>query len=107
TIGGLTANRLAGINATTGAITTFNPSVNSTVHELLLSGSTLYIGGSFTQVDGTPRNRFASLNTITGALNALTIDANNTVEAIALSGSGMIALGGSFSQINGESHLRF
>ena len=107
TLGGLTANRLAGIDASTGAMTAFNPSLNSTVIKLLRSGSTLYIGGSFTQIDGTPRLRFASINTNTGALNALTIEANNTVESIALNGSGLIAIGGSFTQINGADHQRF
>lgn len=54
----------------TGVATSFAPVINGTVYALALSpnGSTLYVGGSFTQVNGESRFNLAAFDTATGAL---------------------------------------
>ena len=57
-------------NITTGALTSFAPTMNGKVKDIAASpdGSVIYIGGQFTQVNGVTRNRLAAFNTSTGAL---------------------------------------
>ncbi len=57
-------------NINTGVATSFAPVINGTVKSLAVSpdGSTLYVGGSFNQVDGQTRWNVAAFNTATGAL---------------------------------------
>ncbi|WP_082569353.1 PKD domain-containing protein [Microbacterium sp. Root180] len=57
-------------NINTGVATSFAPVINGTVKALAVSpdGNTLYVGGSFNQVDGQTRFNVAAFNTATGAL---------------------------------------
>ena len=47
--GGTARNRLAAFDTTTATATGWNPNVNNSVNALLVSGSTVYAGGLFTQ----------------------------------------------------------
>ncbi|CUR58560.1 putative LamG domain protein jellyroll fold domain protein [metagenome] len=70
TVGGVTRNRVAAVNPTTGAlITSFNANVGSTVNAVAASSSAVYIGGAFTRVGGVTKSYLASVNPTTGALN--------------------------------------
>ena len=51
-VGTVTRNRLAHIRADGSVDPAFNPNLNSGVTSLVLSGTTLYAAGSFTQVNG-------------------------------------------------------
>ena len=55
-------------NINTGVATSFAPVINGTVKAMAVSpdGSTLYVGGSFTQVDGQARFNVAAFSTATG-----------------------------------------
>ncbi|MGC5224154.1 PKD domain-containing protein [Micromonospora sp. DT81.3] len=57
-------------NINTGVATSFAPVINGTVKAMAVSpdGGTLYVGGSFTQVDGQSRFNVAAFSTVTGAL---------------------------------------
>ncbi|MFE7845375.1 PKD domain-containing protein [Microbacterium sp. NPDC057407] len=57
-------------NINTGVATSFAPVINGTVKALAVSpdGNTLYVGGSFTQVDGQSRFNVAAFDVATGAL---------------------------------------
>ncbi|MDX1908055.1 MAG: T9SS type A sorting domain-containing protein [Bacteroidia bacterium] len=105
-IGGASAGRVAALDATTGQVLsgwiTSPPTANSTVEALALDGTTLYIGGSFTDLNGQTRNRLAALDATTGALLALNPGLNSTVYGLALDGNALY-IGGSFSQIAGQS----
>ncbi len=60
-------------NATTGALdNAFLPTVNGNVETLLPSddGQSVYVGGSFTTVNGTSRTRLARINLADGSLDA-------------------------------------
>jgi hypothetical protein len=96
-------NRLAAFDTTTGAATSFNPSVNSAqVQSLAMSGTTLYVGGGFTSI-GSPaatRNRLAAFDTTTGALTTFDPNISASVTALAISGTTLYA-GGMFTAVNG------
>jgi hypothetical protein len=110
-------NRLAAFDATTGAVTTWNPSASGTVTVLTLSGSTLYAGGYFATVGvGAPtRNHLAAVctaancdgaGTEAGRATAWNPNVSGVVFALALSSDGStLYAGGSFSgasSVNGS-----
>ncbi|HSS67658.1 MAG TPA: malectin domain-containing carbohydrate-binding protein [Nocardioidaceae bacterium] len=68
-VNGTKSNKVARINATTGAlISTFKaPTINGAVNDMQLSGGRLYIAGGFTTIGGQPRTLLAALNPTTGA----------------------------------------
>jgi hypothetical protein len=71
---------------------------NGVVYAVAVSGSDVYIGGSFTSVDGVAANHIAKWN---GSYwSALGIGADANVYAIAVNGSNVYA-GGSFTSIGG------
>ena len=83
-----------------------------TVYGLAVSGDTVYLGGTFTQIRTTPRNRLAAVSRTTGSVLAWdpniegpvyqTGELKNTgVYALALSGNRVYA-GGNFATIGGE-----
>jgi hypothetical protein len=98
---------LAELDAGTGAlITAFDPTLDGKVTALAVSpdGSTLYVGGSFTHVNGSYRPYLAAFSTLTGALlSTWKPTATGQVLSIAPSpdGSG-IYVGGSFAKLDGQ-----
>ncbi|TAE50334.1 MAG: T9SS C-terminal target domain-containing protein, partial [Bacteroidetes bacterium] len=109
TVGGQSISRLAHILADKTVDITFNPSPNSTVNALLLSGGVLYAGGAFTQIGGQSVGRVAALDAsngqiLSGWLAALPV-ADNTVEALAIDGT-TLYIGGSFANINSQPYSR-
>jgi hypothetical protein len=68
--GSFTRNHILSINAATGSISTsFAPKVNGDVWAIIPSGTSLYIGGSFTSVNGVARRGLAKINATTGAVD--------------------------------------
>jgi hypothetical protein len=108
-VNGAARNRLAAVNATTGALTGWNPKANGSVRTLAASpdGARLYAGGDFTSVGGTSRGRLAALDAATGALDTAWKPgtANATVRSIAVSGN-RVYLGGTFTSLKGRSRTR-
>ena len=106
TIGGVSRNRLAAFDATTGVVdANWNPNVNNQVLALAVSGGKVYAGGRFTAVNGgTPRNFLAAFNVSDGS-NTGTVDANwnpnmgDNVWALAVAG-GKVYAGGDFIGVN-------
>lgn len=88
----------------TGALLSFAPSVNGVIRAVAASpdGTRLYIGGSFTQVNGETRWNFAVLDAQTGALIPGVSPAigGSGVYAIAATAS-TVYVGGAFTQGNG------
>ena len=90
TVGATFRNRLAKLNNTTGAAdATWNPNAtdpvynNAYVNAIAISGTDIYVGGSFTSINGsTPRNRLAKLNNTNGLADATwKPDANNIINS--------------------------
>ena len=104
----MTRNRLAAFDTTqaTSNVLPFNPNMNGAVYSLALpaSGSTLYAGGGFTQVNGTTTRQFAAaFDTAQATANATEFNPalNNQVQTIALSGS-TLYVGGHFTTAAGS-----
>jgi hypothetical protein len=62
-------SNIVAFNASTGVISSFAPSVNGEVWALASDGTSLWIGGTFTSVNGTARRGVAKLNRTTGAVD--------------------------------------
>jgi hypothetical protein len=101
-----TRNGLAAIG-TDGSVQDWNPNADGTVRALAATGTTVYAGGDFTTISGTPRNRLAAIGT-DGSLQFWNPDAGGfspAVYALAVSGTTVYA-GGSFTSIGGTSRNR-
>src|SRR4029453_17489316 len=62
-------SNIVAFNAATGVISSFAPTVNGVVWALASDGTSLWIGGTFTSVNGTARRGVAKLNRTTGAVD--------------------------------------
>jgi PKD repeat protein len=104
-VNGITRNRIAALNPTTGAvITSFNPQVSYNVNDLVVTDDVVYAGGAFGQAGGQTRQRLAAFSTSTGALTSWSPDADATVETLLMSPDGSrLYAGGHFLTINGQS----
>jgi putative cell wall-binding protein len=105
-IGGANRERVAGLDATTGLATAYDAQVNPTggnVYSLQMSGTTLYIGGDFVEVDGQDRP-FLAATDVTGALQAFNPSGCDAVLAMAVQGS-QIYVGGDFPCMGSEEHF--
>ena len=107
-VGGLSRNRVAILEADGTVDTGFNPGTgfNDKVLSLALdTGNRIVCGGAFTQYAGGAVGRVARLNE-TGILdagfNAGGAGANDEVQTVQKLGDGRFALGGKFSEFNGQ-----
>jgi hypothetical protein len=94
------ASRLAVISASTGVVNrSWVGSADGTVSALAVSGSTLFVGGSFSKVNNVSHRSVAALSLSTGGfISGFTTTANKPVEALAVSGSSLI-MGGTFTSV--------
>jgi hypothetical protein len=97
-VGGQTRNRIAAIDAITGAATTWNPDASSKVYSLLVSGGIVYAGGNFRNIGGQRRHYIAAIDSVTGEATSWNPGANWNVLTLAASG-GVVYAGGQFSTI--------
>jgi hypothetical protein len=91
-------------SATTGALTSWQPSPNGLVNSVALSAdcSTAYLGGTFTTVKGTAVKNFVAVNTGTGdVVTTVAHNAAGQVSTVVRVGSHLI-VGGYFTGINGS-----
>jgi hypothetical protein len=80
---------------------------NGRVNAVAYLGGTLYLGGSFTTVNGTSRNRLAACDAATGNLLGWNPNANNVVRALKVSPAGTrVYVGGDFSAVGGAARSR-
>ncbi len=78
TVDGTARGNLVALNPATGALDpTWLPMANDTVRSMAFAsdGTTMFIGGIFTQMDGVSRQSVARVSTTTGALDAWAIPA--------------------------------
>jgi hypothetical protein len=73
-MGGQTRNRIARLDATTGAADSFDPNANSTVNSIAVQADgKILAGGIFTSIGGQTRNFVARLSNDTAALQNLAV----------------------------------
>lgn len=106
----IAAIQAAGTGAGEGEVTAWHPLPNSEVLALAVSGSTLYAGGKFTQVDSEEHKYLAAFDLSAGSpgepeLSSWAPAGSSYVAAIAPSEDGeTVYVGGEFTQMNGEAH---
>ena len=84
----------------------FAPNPNSVVSALYLDGTTLYVGGSFTQISGQSQNYLAAINATTGILQSWNPNSDGGVSAINKNGTNLYIAGG-FTNIGGRAQYAF
>jgi hypothetical protein len=108
-MGGVTHGSVAAVDAGTGVATSWDPSVSSAsvryVSALAVSGSTVYLGGSFSGAGGAVRSNIAAVDATTGLATSWSPNANGFVRAMVVSGPNLY-LGGSFSTVDGQARGR-
>jgi len=95
--GTFSRSNIVAFNAATGVVASFAPNVNGQVWALASDGQSLWVGGTFTSVNGVARRGVAKLNPSTGAVDA-GFNANlasGKVTELALVGGRLLA-GGTF-----------
>jgi len=105
TVNGVTHNRIAAFDTTTGAlISSFAPRLDATVKTLAVSNTAVYAGGLFSSANGVGRSRLAAFAPNDGALTAWAPTADYTVNALVLTPDGSkVVVGGAFQFLNGLS----
>lgn len=100
---------VAALDMTTGRPTGWRSQIDGTTNSMfidgevnssVLKGDTLFIAGTFTEVDGVTHNRVAALHKVTGELLNWQCDVNGPINAIAVVGN-RLYLGGEFTLVNG------
>jgi hypothetical protein len=108
-IGGQDRNYIAELGTADNNATSWNPSADSYVRALAITGGfgliplRVYAGGDFNNIGGQPRNYIAQLDGIGNAVAAWDGNADGTVYAVAANATTVYA-GGSFSTIGSASH---
>ena len=105
--GSVTRSNLLAYDITTGnLITSFNHSLNAQGLAIAASpnGSTVYVVGDFTKVDGATHNHIAAFSTATGALiSTFTGNLNASTKTVTANNS-TVYVGGAFTTANGVAH---
>jgi trimeric autotransporter adhesin len=101
-VGGVARHNIAGINASDGNPTSFDPEASGAnddgaVWAIAVDGTTIYVGGEFDTIGGQPRNYLAAVDATTGNANDFNPNAlgGNTVYALTFD-SETLYVGGSF-----------
>jgi hypothetical protein len=106
----LSRSGLAAVDAATGSATSWNPVIGvsdySGVNALVLSGSNLYVGGSFSIAGGMARNSLAAIDAETGDVKAWNPNPDGSVRGLATA-AGKILVAGYFSNIGGQARKGF
>jgi hypothetical protein len=97
--GTVTRNRMVAFNAANGNIsTTFAPTFNGDVWAIVSSGTSLYVGGNFSTVNGVARRGLVKIDATTGAVDpAFNANLNSNVSEAALV-NGRLIISGVFTK---------
>lgn len=90
--------RFAALDAITGFATTLQIGVDSTVNAIAVDGDRVYLGGTFTAIDGLPRYRIAAINVPGEFVEPWEPQLSGQVFAI-LPTNGVLYVGGGFASL--------
>ena len=104
---GVTRTRggLAAIDTASCDLTGWTATADANVAALVVSGTKVYVGGSFTHVNGISRNRLAALDAGSGAVLAFNPNVDKVVNGL-LATSGKLYAGGEFGKVGGVSRSK-
>lgn len=103
-VGGVFRQHLAHVLAD-GTLAPWNPVVNGAVNAMVRSGDTLYVGGTFTLVNGQQRSNLAAVRLSTGANVIWSPFADDMVRSLVID-AGELFIGGDFMTIGGQARSR-
>jgi hypothetical protein len=99
--GEVARNHVAAFDATTGALLSWNPNANGAVSSLAASGSSVYIGGSFSALGTSTRSRIGAVDATSGAVvSTFKAKLNASPYSLAV-GGGVLYAGGNFTSADG------
>ena len=108
-IGGQTRNKIARLDPVTGLADSFDPNggagASSVSAIAVQADGKIVVGGVFTDIGGQPRNSIARLDAATGladSFNPSATGGSSSVLALAVQGDGKIVVGGSFTNVGGQ-----
>lgn len=104
TVGGLTRNRLARVNSTTGAAESWNPNANNVVNHIDIYNNKLYVAGGFTTISGQTRGGLVAYDTATLTLQSFNPASSTVYDFVAK--DGIIYAVGAFSSFGGGTRNR-
>ena len=106
-LGAGTRRGLGSVDATTGALSTWAPSLFGQVSAFYISGSTLFAGGAFMSLSGEARNNLAAFDLTTGALTSWNPGASGQVKCLGPSpDANYLIAGGEFDRVAGTPRTR-
>lgn len=102
---------VARLNTSTDSWTALNTGLSGTVYDILISGTTIYAVGDFTNINGVPEHKFISKRSTTAAPtdpweSMVTGALNDIAKTLALSGN-TIFVGGNFTNANNTASADF
>jgi len=100
-VNGQPRNRIAAVNATTGALDSWDPHLDQTLYSLVASGGAVYLSGLFTQAGGQPRAGLAAVDTLDGTATSWDPSPDGQSYGLAVSG-GVLYVGGAFTSVGGQ-----
>ncbi|MEO5927264.1 MAG: hypothetical protein ABIO72_01035 [Patescibacteria group bacterium] len=100
-VGVTNRSRLLSLDSS-GVLTSWNPNASGTVSTMVLTTSTVLVGGAFTAIGGDARNRLAEISKTTASSTSWNPNANNSVTRMLMDGN-TLYIGGTFTTIGGAS----
>jgi hypothetical protein len=92
-------SNLAALDAVTGEVTRWNPSVvGAGVNALAVAGHSVYVGGEFSVIGGQTRTNFAAVDAEDGRTSTLDLSTDGSVEVVETHG-GTLYVGGGFTRV--------
>jgi uncharacterized delta-60 repeat protein len=111
TIGGQTRTNIARLDPTTGLADSFDPNANASIGSIAVQADgKILVGGSFRNVGGQARIGIARLDATTGTADSFNPEVSGTlsiVVSITVQTDGKILVGGSFTNIGGQTRSAF